>query len=238
MRFGWVRKEQKVISTLRGEYVGSLRIHFERRERKIAQLTCNRNYHLARLHTIHPTRSYSSAIRLLSRSAKLCTQASDSLFSSGEILEPIVSISSEAVDSLQARITALDVAAKRALFAERVEKPVFFDTAFNYVELPMDELLVRAGKPVVANDTTPTAGGVVGVAEQAVKAVVAPSAQAVDRVKGLVRSTRESTPAVRRSEESDEEDEVSQGSGQGGSQGQGQPGQGKKGWLGGWFGRN
>jgi signal recognition particle subunit SRP68 len=208
------------------------------------KLTCS-NYHLARLHSIHPTPSYASAIRLLARSSKLAEQAASSLFSSGlQLAEEITPIPRENVEALQKRVVALEVAAKRALFAERVEKPVFFDTAFNYVELPMDELLVRAGKEPQGQHEAEGQGQ--GVLAQAAKAVqsVAPAA-AVERVKGVVRSTRESTPAVQaptakagsrqavQMDDDDDEEEEEEGA-QGQAQGQRQ---GKKGWLGGWFGR-
>lgn len=182
------------------------------------------------------------------RSATLAKQASSSLFSSGvELAEQITPISRESVDALQKRISALDAAAKRALFAERVEKPVFFDTAFNYVDLPMDELLVRAGKEPQSQGPPGAGAGAgtgAGVLEQAAKAVqsVAPAAAgaaAVERVKGVVRSTRESTPAVptqRRAATEEDEDEDGDGEDEEEGVQQGQ-GQGKKGWLGGWFGR-
>lgn len=194
----------------------------------------SRNYQLARLHTIHPTPSYASAVRLLSRASSLLQQSRGSLLESSiSIEEPVIDISTEDLDKLASQIGSLDLAAKRALFAERVEKPVFFDTAFNYIELPLDELLVRAGKqPQAAASQQTTA---VEKAQEAVKSVA--PAPVVSAVKGIVRSTRESTPAVQlpstrttaaaqqEEEEEDEEEEE-----------QGQAGQ-KKGWLGGWFGR-
>ena len=60
--------------------------------------------------------------------------------------EEILKLSLDELDDLNSRIEALDLAAKRALFAERVPKPVFFDSAFNYIDLPLDELLKLAGK--------------------------------------------------------------------------------------------
>ncbi|KAI9632084.1 uncharacterized protein MKK02DRAFT_20877 [Dioszegia hungarica] len=158
----------------------------------------SRNLLLARLHTIHPTPSYSSAIRLLARSSSLTQQARSSLFETGPIAEPITSATETDLSALESDISALEKAAKRALFAERVDKPVFFDNAFNYVEMPMEELVYRAGKgpkPAAPSEGT---GGVAAVAE----------------VVGQV--------AGKKAQELEKEQIA---------------GQGKKGWLGGWFGR-
>jgi signal recognition particle subunit SRP68 len=101
------------------------------------------------------------------------------------------------------------LAAKRALFAERVAKPVFFDNAFNYIDLPMDELLVKAGRePAKVETATP-----VSVAESVVQKVEKAAEEVKKTVVGRER-TRESTPAA----ESQQEEKP-------------------KGWLGGWFGR-
>lgn len=213
----------------------------------------SRNLLLACLHTIHPTPSYSSAIRLLARSSSLTQQARSSLFETGPIAEPITSATETDLSALESDISALEKAAKRALFAERVDKPVFFDNAFNYVEMPMEELVYRAGKgpkPAAPSEGT---GGVAAVAE-VVGQVAGKKAQELvqtaggvpERVRGLVRSTRESTPMggnvqVRtwggdreggedEEEEEEDEDEDMEEKEQ-------IAGQGKKGWLGGWFGR-
>lgn len=121
---------------------------------------------------------------------------------------------SKDVDALEAKTSALDLAAKRALFAQTTPKPVFLDTAFNYIDMPMDELLVLAGKkekqPITAS-----------ILPQAVQATAEKAEQVVQDVKKSVvgrEKTREATPAP---DAGDEEE------------GKGKP----KGWLGGWFGR-
>ena len=86
------------------------------------------------------------------------------------------------MDDLSSRIRALDLAAKRALFAERIPKPVFFDTAFNYIDMPMDELLVLAAKQTAI---------MTAVTESVAEAV----APAVKRLMGR-ETTREATPEV------------------------------------------
>jgi signal recognition particle subunit SRP68 len=135
-----------------------------------------------------------------------------SLFELGiELEEEIISLSPSDLESLNSRVVALSAAAKRSLFSERVPKPVFFDTAFNYIDLPMEELEVLAGKKKAA------AGTVKKVAQTVEKAVPAAASEAVksavNTVKG--RQSREATPAA-------EEEQT-----------EGKP----KGWLGGWFGR-
>lgn len=143
-------------------------------------------------------------MRLLSRATRSCQQAKYNLES--DIQEPIISISPQQLEELSTRVSALELAAKRALFAERVPKPVFFDTAFNYIDLPMDDLLVRAGK-------APLPEPILTQAVKKAEEVVSKVKEAVPDVSN--RTTRESTPAAT------------------------QPGPGeKKGWLGGWFGRN
>jgi signal recognition particle subunit SRP68 len=203
-----------------------------------------RNYFLARLHTIHPTPSYASAVKLLARSSSLVEQSRASLFETGiTIEEPIIDIPSADVDKLASRISALNLAAKRALFAERVEKPVFFDTAFNYVELPLDELLVRAGKQPAVERSSSAQGSAAATVQDVAQSVasVAP-APVASAVKSIARATRESTPAVQTAnkhvhqqredeDEEDEDEDMEERDGQDGQQGQ------KKGWLGGWFGR-
>jgi signal recognition particle subunit SRP68 len=126
------------------------------------------------------------------------------------------------MDHLESRISKLELAAKRALFAERVPKPVFFDTAFNYIDLPMDRLLARAEKAeppsateaVVEKASEAVAGAAPVVATAAEKVVESPK-KAIEAVQRSARVTRESMPAA--------------------EEGKGKPGQ--KGWLGGWFGR-
>lgn len=179
----------------------------------------NRCYHLARLHCIHPTPSYASAVQLLDRAVRLIQQSHSSLFELGiDLQEQIIHLKSEDIESLSSRTQALESAAKRALFAERVPKPVFFDTAFNYIDLPMDDLLVLAGKQSAPTTSVPAAAA--QKVQEVVESVVPKAAETIKAATGNVaksRMTREATPAV---EESDE-----------GKQGK------PKGWLGGWFGR-
>ena len=173
-----------------------------------------RCYNLARLHCIHPTPSFASAVQLLERGSGLTSQAKSSLFElSISLEEEIISVDRFDVDTLAQQVDKLTLASKRALFAERIPKPVFFDTAFNYIDLPMDELLVLAGKQEAKPKVTEApVQAVANVAEK----VIPGAGQAVKSAANAVKSrtTRETTPAV---EEPVEEK--------------------PKGWLGGWFGR-
>ena len=106
-----------------------------------------------------------------------------SLFESEIVIQEIViTVHRTTIDELSSRIRALDLTAKRALFAERIPKPVFFDTAFNYIDMPMDELLVLAGKRTAM--VTP-------VSEKIAEAV----APAVKRVMGR-EITKETMPGI------------------------------------------
>ena len=166
-----------------------------------------RCFHLARLHCIHPTPSYASAVQLLSRAFLSTLQARSSLFEPDiPLQETIVEVTPTSMDELSSNIDKLDLAAKRALFAERVAKPVFFDTAFNYIDMPLDELLVLAGKQEAAPATA--------VVTEKVKEAAVPVVESVKKVVGRERS-REATPAG---------DEP-------------KAGEKPKGWLGGWFAR-
>lgn len=144
----------------------------------------------------------------------MVTQSKTSLFELGIPLEEeIITLKASDVADLGSRVAALSSAAKRALFAERIPKPVFFDTAFNYIDVPMDELLVLAGKEKAKPEP---AAPIVEMAAQVVEKVAPAATQTVkSAVNTVKRATREATPAV----DSDTETEK------------------PKGWLGGWFGR-
>lgn len=140
----------------------------------------------------------------------MITQARQSLFDpSFPLEEEIIDLPESKVADLETQIKALDLAAKRSLFAERVAKPVFFDNAFNYIDLPMDELLVKAGREPTKAEAPATAS----VAASVVQTVEKAAEEVKKTVVGRER-TRESTPAA----ESTQEEKP-------------------KGWLGGWFGR-
>lgn len=127
--------------------------------------------------------------------------------------EEIITLQESSVAELETKIKVLGLAAKQALFAERIPKPVFFDNAFNYIDLPMDELLVKAGKQPAAAAPQKSTPAVESVAETVVHQVEKAAEEVKKTVVGGRERTRESTPATESKEER------------------------PKGWLGGWFGR-
>lgn len=171
-----------------------------------------RCYHLARLHCLHPTPTYSSAVQLLERCHQLISTSKTALLDpSFPLQEEIIKLPESSLTDLEARIKSLDLAAKQALFAERMPKPVFFDNAFNYIDLPMDELMIKAGRQPA--ETAPK----VQAAETVAATVVHQVEKAAGEVKNVVvgrERTREATPATEAQ------------------------GEKPKGWLGGWFGRS
>ncbi|WVR03290.1 hypothetical protein IAU60_000281 [Kwoniella sp. DSM 27419] len=179
-------------------------------------------FQLARLHCLHPTPSYASAISLVDQAATLQRQSLSLLVDPPvPIEEPIITVSQDRVDAFEADIQALDAAAKNALFGQTVDKPIFFDMAFNYIDIPFDELEVLGGKKQAQPKAASAVPAAAVVAESATKAaqVVADGAdRVVERVKKVTRETRESTPGPAEEEQASAD-------------------QGKKGWLGGWFGR-
>jgi signal recognition particle subunit SRP68 len=134
------------------------------------------------------------------------------------VQEPIITLSEAHLTSLQTEISDLDNTAKRALFAERVEKPVFFDTAFNYIDMPMDELLVLAGKEKRTEQDVGAEKGAVEIVKEVAGGAIEEAKKAVVGVRG----SREATPGG---------EDVGVGKGKVGG------GEKPKGWLGGWFGR-
>ncbi|WVQ85217.1 hypothetical protein IAT38_007382 [Cryptococcus sp. DSM 104549] len=136
-----------------------------------------RCYNLARLHCIHPNPSYSSATQLLETASLSLRQASD--FLSAPISEAIVALTESSIPSLEKSISSLEKAAKKGLFSQTVQKPIFFDMAFNFVDLPIEELQKLAGREV---------------AEQKVEKAAKPTAKPVESAKKS-RETRETTPA-------------------------------------------
>lgn len=85
------------------------------------------------------------------------------------------------LEHLQQDLRDLESAAKRAWFGQVVKKPLFYDTAFNYVDLPMDALERLAGRG--SRDSAAEAVGS-SVLEKVAEPVVA-VAQAVTEKLGL-----------------------------------------------------
>lgn len=126
----------------------------------------------------------------------------------------------------ETQVDILDRGIKRAWFSATNKKPIFFDLAFNYVDLPMDDLERAAGKEVSssqASATTTTVPSAIGAAvdklpesirgpvEQVVQKAVPAAAARLIPGTGVSRG-RESTPApeMEVEEESEGEKEVKQ----------------------------
>ncbi|WVQ93952.1 hypothetical protein IAU59_001030 [Kwoniella sp. CBS 9459] len=239
---GIVKLLDTVLQSLRG--IAELSIVQEKEGVRIGVEGLEAYYHaskcltLARLHCIHPTPSYGSAVSLLARATPSIHQARALLVSPPTPLEEsIIDIPPSQIEALEADIHSLDTAAKKGLFAANVEKPVFFDMAFNYIDIPFDELEVLAGKqkaPTTTNSATAIVSEQVGKVAQS-------ALGGVEKVKKLGRETREATPAPEsarpaqqaqqsaKDEDEDEDEEMEDG--------EKEPTGQKKGWLGGWFGR-
>ncbi|EKD02253.1 hypothetical protein A1Q2_03400 [Trichosporon asahii var. asahii CBS 8904] len=172
-----------------------------------AYYAATKAYTLARLQCLFPNPGYAAAVELL-QSAQQSADTAARVLKEGGLAEEVVQLSPEQAAKLQQDVKALSLAAKRALFAQTVTKPVFFDSAFNYIDLPMEDLLELAGSaPPKVQQSQPA------------KPAPVPKAPA--------RETRQATPSIEQQVQHQEEEEEEE---------EQQPQQ-KKGWLGGWFGR-
>lgn len=134
-----------------------------------------------------PTPSYSSAIQLTNQASTYLDRSRASLFPSGissdedSVQEAVREVTLTDLEHLQQDLRDLESAAKRAWFGQVVKKPLFYDTAFNYVDLPMDALERLAGRG--SRDSAAEAVGS-SVLEKVAEPVVA-VAQAVTEKLGL-----------------------------------------------------
>ncbi|WRT63535.1 uncharacterized protein IL334_000440 [Kwoniella shivajii] len=187
-----------------------------------------RCYYLARLHCLHPNSSYPSSVALLEKAkTSIDNSVHDLTNPIIPLEEEIISISKETIETLKEDIEILDVASKKGLFSQNIEKPVFFDMAFNYIDIPFDELEVLSGKKEKSTLTSNSTSTSTQTGAQVIESANTVKDKAVEGIKKLTRETRETTPFVERHSNDDDEDTSSA------NQAQGQ----KKGWLGGWFGK-
>ncbi|KAJ9124004.1 hypothetical protein QFC22_000796 [Naganishia vaughanmartiniae] len=152
---------------------------------------------LAQMHAILiPAPSYPSAIQLTNQAGIYLVQSRSSLYPAGTdadedpILEAIRPVQASDLDFMQTAQSDLENAGKRAWFGQVVTKPLFYDTAFNYVDFPV-EALERVGGRNVEQDTRAAAAPSV---VQQVAQPIAAAAQVVTETLGLpaIKSARES----------------------------------------------
>jgi signal recognition particle subunit SRP68 len=202
---------------------------------------------LAQLHVLLPNPGYESAVHLISRSQIYARQAGH-VNAHGEEEEErerdlFYHLRPRDLERLGSQINVLDRGVKRAWFGATNKKPVFFDLAFNYVDLPMEQL-ERAGGREVSVDrseeetgTGTGAGNLVDKLPESIRAPVVTAEKVLESagktvVSRLASGTgvsrgRESTPAPEmavedESVEEKEKDKVNTGA--------------KSGWFGGLFG--
>ncbi|KAJ9126524.1 hypothetical protein QFC24_001551 [Naganishia onofrii] len=175
---------------------------------------------LAQMHAILiPAPSYPSAIQLTNQAGIYLVQSRTSLYPGGTdveedpVLEAIRPVQASDLDSVQTAQSDLENAAKRAWFGQVVTKPLFYDTAFNYVDFPVEALERIGGRNVQQDTGTEAAPSIV----QQVAQPIAAAAQAVTETLGSPASSlsamksaresrqREATPGPAEEEEATEE---------------------------------
>ncbi|KAJ9094856.1 hypothetical protein QFC19_007785 [Naganishia cerealis] len=148
-----------------------------------------------------PSPSYPSAIQLTNQAGTYLVQSRSSLYPEGndteedQIQEVIKPVQVSNLDSAQTAQHDLANAAKRAWFGQVVTKPLFYDTAFNYVDFPMEALERIGGRKVEQDTGAAPASSIV----QQVAHPIAAAAEAVTDTLGLPSS---GLPAVKNVRES------------------------------------
>jgi signal recognition particle subunit SRP68 len=190
---------------------------------------------LAQLHVLLPEPSYPPAVHIASRSQEYVLEAKQCAETLAEDQDLFYQLRVKDVTRIETQVDVLDRGIKRAWFATTNKKPIFFDLAFNYVDLPMDDLEKAAGrepsKPpategiigsAVAQLPESIRGSVANVGE-VIEQKLAPAAARLLPGTGVSRG-RESTPAP----EAEDAGDVEEGR---------QPETpSKSGWFGGFFG--
>ena len=122
------------------------------------------------------------------------------------------------VTRTETQVDVLDRGIKRAWFSATNKKPIFFDLAFNYVDLPMDDLERAAGKEVSSSvaDAPSMIGAAVDKLPESIRGPVETVEKVVERAvpataarlipgTGVSRG-RESTPAPETNVDEQEEE--------------------------------
>lgn len=171
-----------------------------------------------------PTPSYSSAIQLTNQASTYLDRSRASLFPSGiesdedPVQEPVHDVKSTDLEQLQQDLRDLENAAKRAWFSQVVKKPLFYDTAFNYVDLPMEALerlagrasgesAVQAAAPATGYSVMETVAQPVVAAAQAVTEKLGLPVDAVPARIARESRQREATPGPEEEETAEEKEQ-------------------------------
>ncbi|EAU93341.1 hypothetical protein CC1G_08654 [Coprinopsis cinerea okayama7 len=174
---------------------------------RISFTKAKRCIYLARCYT--PIKKYAEALALLQHGSLHLRETNSSLSlldGTADALSTFFPISSESVKELEDTLAGDNTRYKREWFTynggsitadpKDYKKPLFFDIALNYVELPMDRLLERAGKAPPPAPAQPTIAAPVAVpaGKQPPKEAAPVAEKKTPAQKAKVEETRPATP--------------------------------------------
>jgi len=114
---------------------------------RLSHAKAHRALHLARAYGHTTQKRYAEAVALTQRGQLHIREAHSTMSRTSEHVG-FYPLDEQVIGALERSLIAEEEAYKRAWFAAE-EKPVFFDIAYNYVELPMARLRERAGLATV-----------------------------------------------------------------------------------------
>lgn len=178
---------------------------------------------LAEMYSLLPTPTFPAAVQLVTNAQEYVEQAREALAAGVSEDDAILNVTTSNLDGLAARISRFEGPLKRAWFPQVAKRPVFYDNAFSYVDLPLSDLERKAGRAVSAPEPAPVAATVTSKLPEAVKAPAAAAVAAVTQaVSGTVHQAEEAMEQSESEPEQEEEEAPSK----------------KSGWFGGlWGGR-
>lgn len=143
------------------------------------------------MYILLPSQSLPAAIQLTTKASLYVRQAQSCLSADDEapLQETILNITSSNLDGLQACLTRLESPLKKAWFPKVAQRPLFYDNAFNYIDLPLNELEMKAGKQPSAPLTPPPSSANTVLDKIIPQVVKAPIVSAVHTVQHAVQDT-------------------------------------------------
>lgn len=156
------------------------------------------------MYALLPTPTFPAAVQLVTRAQEYVQEARDALAGGISDEDAILNVTTANLDGLAARITRFEGPLKRGLFPQVAKRPVFYDNAFAYVDLPMSDLERKAGRAVSEPEQSPIAAAVASKLPEAAKA---PAAAAVAAVTQAVSGTAQQAEEVMEQSESEPEAE-------------------------------